>query len=345
MPQEKDLKKTTEQKKDSNGTDRTKLAVNAALAAPVVVRTGRSIAQGIKFKGQVANATMPNPKYNGAATPTEPRRIPIPNPKVDPKTGRGLPLTSPVRATQTQAQVKPVGQDLFRQAARDAILREAKSAKNPIGAAFTNARISMGGTGTPVVPQIGTSRRTASPELQQELKDAKGRINNAKNLKDVRSVIEDMGSLGKNSILGMPISPGVGKVVRGVTGSPAFKAVSRYAPFLGPALSTAEYFLSSKEAQNFADAKAKQNPNATGNKNKPPAPTNKPKTYDGSPEENKLIDVFNQFKFEVDNDPYIGEDQGRNEQAKRMIAWVNKHPELIPAFNASKRIQAELNRR
>lgn len=330
------------QEQDKKVTDRTRLGVNTALATPAVVRTGRSIAQGIKFKGQVANATMPNPKYTGGALPgSEPRRIPVPNPKIDPNTGRKLPITSPVRAAQTQAQVRPVAQDLFRQAAKEAIIREAKAARNPIAAAFTNARISMGGTGTPVVPPTVNPKKTVSPELRQELTAAKGKINNAKNLADVRSVIEDMGSLGKNSILGMPISPSAGKAIRGITSHPAYKAISKYAPWVGPVLSTGEYLWSSNEAKNFADSKAKANPGATGPKNPPPPA--KPKTYDGSPEENKIIDKFNQLKIEIDQNPFIGADQGRSAQIKQLIDWVNQNPDLIPAFKASKRIQAVIN--
>lgn len=332
------------QEKDKKVTDRTKLALNAALYTPAVLRTGKSIAEGIKFKGQVANATMPNPKYTGGALRgSEPRRIPVPNPKIDPKTGRGLPITSPVRAAQTQAQVRPVGQDLFRQAAKEAIIREAKGARNPIAAAFTNARISMGGTGTPVVPPTVNPKKTVSPELRKELVDAKAKLNNAKNLADVRSVIEDMGSLGKNSILGMPISPAAGKAIRGVTGSPAFKAVSRYAPWLGPAISTAEYFASSSDAKNFADAKAKANPGTGRSTNSTPPAANKPKKIAGSPEENLLIDKFNEIGREIDADPYTGADQGRSKQIQQFIDWVNKNPQYIPTYKGSERIQAKIN--
>lgn len=328
------------QEKDKKVTDRTKLALNAALYTPAVLRTGKSIAEGIKFKGQVANATMPNPKWNKTTGSTEPKRIPVPNPKIDPSTGRRLPLTSPQRAMQTQAQVRPVGNALFQQAAREAILREAKSGKNPIAAAFTNARISMGGSGTPVTPMVGPQRRSVSPELQQELKAARTKMSGAQNLKDVRSVVEDMGDLGKKSILGMSTASGLGKFVKGVTTNPAFKAVSRYAPWLGPAISTAEYFASSNEAKNFADAKAKTNPGTGRSTNSTPPAANQQKKIAGSPEENLLIDKFNRIGEEIDADPYTGADQGKSKQIKEFIDWVNKNPQYIPIFKGSERLQA-----
>jgi len=190
-----------------------------------------------------------------------------------------------------------------------------------------------------------TPRRTISPELQQELKDAKGRMNNAQNLKDVRSVVEDMGSLGKNSILGMPISPAAGKAIRGITSHPAYKAISRYAPWVGPVLSTGEYFWSSNEAKNFADAKAKTAPGRSNTTLTPPPKSNKPKNYAGSPEENLLIDKFNEIGRAIDADPYTGEDQGKSKQMQEFIDWVNKNPQYIPVYKNSERIQTVVNKK
>ncbi len=308
-----------QQKKDDT-RDRVRTAANVALGASIAKPVVKDILARRAFNAKVAGTGVPNPK-------------------LDPQTGKKLPITSPVRATQTQAQLDAVKKQLFNQAAREAIAREMQATKGtPIGRAFTNARISMGGSGTPVTAAWKPGERPkVSADLKKELKSAGSKARDAKTMADLRTVVEEMEGLGKNSILGIPISPKAGAAFRGVINSPIVKGLKKAGPFIGGAVQGAEYLWSSNEAKNFATGKANKAPAGTTTPASAPKPDKAatPKFTD----ENLVIDQFHTFADQVDRDPYIGSNQKASEQVKLMTAWLKKNPQYIPAYNNSKKIQ------
>lgn len=365
-------------------TDRVKLAANIAFATPPALSLIGNFRRATAFNNKVRALQTPfqtdftttavagmrgdavNPTILGTKGTNRPFQTlydAVQDPKVDYGTMRNMSIFNPKRAGQTQEFVKEIKAPLYKDAAREAIMNEARtsSKRGGIGRAFNNARISLGGTGTPafapVTPKPGSAPAKStvpkpSPELQKELNAARRRLREAKSVADVRSVIEDMSRLGKNDFLGMKFGPDVGAAWRRITGNPLTKTALRTAPWLtavvGPVALAA---LENAEAKNFAERKKidMAGAGATGpGGTVVGAPTPAPKSAAVKAALIQAIDdKFDEIGTTVANDASIPSSKIHQNQLRLFNEWLNNSKEHKDAFYADpttyKRYQAVIN--
>jgi len=379
MPQQ-----TQQQKEANRSTDRVRLAVNLGSAVPPIISIIRNAQAASAFKNKAAAVQTPfeteftttavagtrgdavNPTVPGTKGTNRPFRTlydTVQDPKIDYGTMRKMSIFNPKRAGQTQEFVKEIKTPLYKDAAREAIMNEARtsSKRGGIGRAINNAKISLGGTGTPafapVTPKSGSAPGKStlpkpSPELQKELNVARQRLREAKSVADVRSVVEDMNRMGKNNVLGMKFGPDIGAAWRRITGNPLTKTALKTAPWLtavvGPVALAA---LENADAKNFAERKKTDMAGAGA---KGPggtvvgASTPPPKSAAVNAALIQAIDdKFDEIGTTVANDASIPSSKIHQNQLRLFNEWLNNSKEHKDAFYADpktyKRYQDVIN--
>jgi len=363
MPQ-----KTQQQDETKRSTDRVKLAVNIGASVPPIISIIRNARAASVFKNKAAAVETPfktdftttaiagmrgdatNPTVLGTKGTNRPYNTEfdkVQDPKFDYGKMRNMSIFNPARAGQTQEFVKEIKAPLYKDAAREAIMNEARSSskRGGIGRAVNNAKISLGGTGTPafapVTPKSGSVPKNnalpkPSPELQKELNGARQRLREAKSVADVRSVVEDINRMGKNSVLGVEIAPSVGATIRRVTGSPLYKFGKKAFPWLSITTPIGLAVWENADAQNFAEEKKAKMELAGGTGTGGAvvgAATGPPKSSAANAALIKTIDQkFDSIGMEVSNDMSIPSSKIHSMQLQRFNEWLNSSKEHKDAF-------------
>lgn len=363
MPQ-----KPQQQDETKRSTDRVKLAVNIGAAVPPIISIIRNARAASVFKNKATAVETPfrsdftttatagmrgdatNPTILGnKGTNRRYRTIKntVLDPKIDYGTMRNMSIFNPQRAGQTQQFVKEIKAPLYKDAAREAIMNEARSSskRGGIGRAVNNAKISLGGTGTPafapVTPKSGSVPKNnalpkPSPELQTELNGARQRLREAKSVADVRTVVEDMNRMGKNSVLGVEIAPSIGATIRRITGSPLAKFGKKAFPWLSITTPIGLAVWENADANNFAEeakAKMKESGGTSTGGTVVGAPTGPPKSVAANAALVKAIDQkFDSIGQEVSADVSIPSSKIKSMQLQRFNEWLNSSKEHKNAF-------------
>jgi len=361
-------KNTPAQDETRQSTDRVKLAVNIGAAVPPIISIIRNARAASVFKNKAAAVEVPfrsdftttaTAGLRGDATNEtilgnkgtnkvfKTVKDTVQDPKIDYSTMRNMSIFNPARAGQTQEFVKEIKAPLYKDAAREAIMNEARSSskRGGIGRAINNAKISLGGTGTPafapVTPKSGSVPKNnalpkPSPELQTELNEARRRLREAKSVADVRSVVEDMNRMGKNSVLGVEIAPSVGATIRRVTGSPLYKFGKKAFPWLSITTPIGLAVWENADAQNFAEeAKTKmKEAGGTGTGGLVVSATaGPPKSTAANAALVQAIDQkFDSIGREVSNDVTIPSSKIKSIQLQRFNEWLDSSKEHKDAF-------------
>jgi hypothetical protein len=364
MPQ-----KPQQQDETKRSTDKVKLAVNIGASVPPIISIIRNARAASVFKNKAAavetpfktdftttavaglrgDATNPTVLGNkGTNRPFKTHMDRVADPKVDYGKMRNMSIFNPARAGQTQEFVKEIKAPLYKDAAREAIMNEARSSskRGGIGRAINNAKISLGGTGTPafapVTPKSGSVPKNnalpkPSPELQKELNGARQRLREAKSVADVRSVVEDMNRMGKNDIWGVKLTPDFAASMRRLMGKPITKIGLKAFPWLSTVIAPAGLAIwENADAQNFAEeAKAKMT--EAGGKGSGgavvDAPTAPPKSAAANAALIKTIDQkFDSIGNDVVNDASIPPSKIHATQLRQFNEWLNSSKEHKDAF-------------
>jgi hypothetical protein len=180
------------------------------------------------------------------------------DPKLDPKTGRKLPLTSPIRAQQTADFTQAIKRPVLVQEAAAAVGREKGRLSKPgrfsrIKANLQNIRASMGG-GQPAPAPVPATNRVAAANIRPSYKGVRASMEAANDMRGVRNAVADVMDLGKRgpSILNSELHPSLTKVADVVKKGGKF--TGKVVGYGALPLSLGMNFLAKKEAESFAQA-------------------------------------------------------------------------------------------
>lgn len=186
------------------------------------------------------------------------------DPKFDPKTGKKLPLISPIRAQQTADFTQAIKRPVLVQEATAAVGREKGRLSKPsrfsrIKANLQNIRASMGG-GQPAPAPTPATTRAAAANVRPAYKGVRSTMEAANDMRGVRNAVGDMMDIGKRgpSILNSELHPSLTKVADVVKKGGKFGG--KVVGYGALPLSLGMNFLAKKEAESFAQAQAGKTP-------------------------------------------------------------------------------------